>query len=112
MSDYLEILPPYYFDDDDYVMVTVHPIDGSPYLIPNVTSSPIRLDGVWFLSCERGGRKATAVIPAHEVRYFLMETASDFLRGDNIGTPDRRTTDNWKAIDNKETSSETEQEDM
>ena len=110
MSDYLEILPSYYFDDDDYVMVTVHPTEGTPYLIPNVTSSPIRSDGVWFLPCERSGSKATAVIPAHEVRYFLIETASDFLRGENIGAPIRRTTGTQKAIDNKETTQGTGQE--
>lgn len=88
MGDYLELLPSYYFEDDDFVMITVHPHDGAPYPVPQVTGSPIRDHGVWFLPCHRDGSPGTVVIPASEVRYFLVTTATDFFnRGVNNSRP-------------------------
>lgn len=72
-------------DSDEPVKLWVTLRDRSLLMFEGVWSNPTRAHGVWAISHEFLGRRATSFVPAEDVRYFTMlEPASDAGAGERV----------------------------
>lgn len=78
-GDYLEVdlyLDP--DDDDPTALLTVFPPAGGEYVLPPVSGNPVRYYGTWSIPVVRNGSHSTVIIPASEVRYFMVTSWEEF----------------------------------
>jgi len=78
-GDYLEVdlyLNP--DDDDPTALLTVVPHTGAAYPLPAVIGNPVRYYGTWSIPVVRNGSRSTVIIPASEVRYFMVTSWEEF----------------------------------
>ena len=74
MKDYLELN--LYLEDqevDEGVNLYVHLKDKSLLVFNEVNANPVRLDGVWTISCMWINKKVTAMVLAEDLSHFIVD---------------------------------------
>lgn len=70
MNDYIEL--DLYLEEDESATIYIHLKDKSLIAFNGVNASPIRMNGIWTISYEFVGRRATGLVPSEDVVYFTI----------------------------------------